>query len=370
MFLLAFLLGCDVVPRRIEEPSEVDKFLSMQNYASACVGLKNLDDDGLRTYTAQQLVPFDTRGDARRCLCDALYVADAHRADLAVALGVQNSKRDDLAKCFAPALSDPAVEDKDKVAEALGRIGAPAGFEALEAVVKSDADVATRAAAARSLKPSSAARHTLIEAVLNDPDPTVRAAAAEGLEGKTQDEVVSAIGKVLDDDTDNNVRAVALRSLMVAKAPGAMTKVCRTLMNDEDATMRVGAAKALHGTKSATGIACLKDRLLEKEENPAVRTAVMEALGASPSDKAADALCDLIHPVMKLYVTDKIAEETQGVDICTFQNNRDHERSYECVNRAYNKGGLSCYARNHLGRWVNDLGGKAHRPLCPGMTPN
>ncbi|MEZ4319632.1 MAG: HEAT repeat domain-containing protein [Myxococcota bacterium] len=370
MFLLALLLACQVVPRRIEEASEVDKFMSQQNYASACVGLLNLDDDGLRTYTAQQLVPLETTSVARRCLCDALYDADKHRADLAVALGLQNSKRDDLATCLAPAVSDPAVEERTKVAEALGRLGSAAGFEALEAVAKTDSDPAVRAAAARSLKPSTKARHTLIEVVLNDPDASVRAGAAEGLEGKTDDEVVSAIGKVLDDDPDNSVRAVALRSLMVAQAPGSMTKVCRTLMEDADATMRVGAANALKGTKRAAGIDCLKRRLLEYEENPAVRTAVMEALFASPSDKATDALCELIHPVLKLYVTDKIAEETQGVDIVAFQNNRDHERSWECVNAAWKRGGLSCYARNHLGRWVNDLGGKAHRPLCPGMVAN
>ncbi len=96
----------------------------------------------------------------------------------------------------------------------------------------------------------------------------------------------------------------------------------------------------------------------------------MESLGASPSDKAADALCELVHPVLKQYVTDKIAEDTQGVDIMTFQNNRDYERSYDCAMAARNKGGLSCYAKNHIGRWINDLGGKVHRPLCPGMEKN
>jgi len=370
MVLLALLLGCQVVPRRIEDTSEVDKFLSQQNFASACVGLENDDDPALRTYTAQQLERFEMKAVPRKCLCAGLYDAEEHEADLPIAMGLQNTKRDDLAKCLAPALTDPEVLNPDAVAVALGAIGAPAGFEALEAVVSSDAAPEVRAAAARALKPSSRARHTLIEAVLGDPDPTVRAAAAEGLEGKAQKEVVAAIGKVLDEDTDNEVRAVALRSLMVAKAPGALKKVCRTLMEDEDATMREGAARALHGTKRAAGIECLKRRLLDNEPIPTVRTAVMESLGASPSDKAADALCDLIHPMMKLYVTDKIAEETQGVDIVKFQNNRDYERSWECVEKARKRGGLSCYARNHLGRWNNDLGGKASRPWCPGMVRN
>lgn len=366
--VLLALTGCDVVPRHVEDVAEVDAFLSRGAYASACVALENRDDPGLRTYTAQQLVVHELESVPRRCLCAALYDAEKHTADLAVALGVENSRRDDLARCLAPAVRDPAVEDRGKVAEALGRIGAREGFVALQTGLASDADPVVRAASASALRTSPGAKAALITALEKDVDPRVRAAAARALTGREDGAVADAIGRALKTETVSEVRAAALGALMSSKAPGAQTTVCRILMDDPDPVMRLGAVQAFHGSREKGAIACLSRRLTTEEENPAVREAVMAALGASPADAAADALCELIHPVMKLYVTDTIAEETAGVDIVKAQNDRDWERSYDCVQKAIQKGGLSCYARNHLGRWFADLGGKgASRPLCPGM---
>ncbi len=371
--VLVGLSGCEVPPRHIEETHEVDKYLSQQAFKSACVGLENDDYAELRTYTARQLVEYEMEGVPRACLCDALYDADAHEVDLAVAAGVSGTNRPDLARCLAPAITDPQVAERGRVAEALGAIGAREGFEAIEKIVATDPDPAIRAAAASALKPSKmkSTRTILVSVMKTDDEPSVRAAAASALAGETDRKVVAAIGHILEGDGEPEVRAAALQSLMASKAPGSLKLACRTLMGDDDATMRAGAAKALHGTGRAAGVDCLRRSLLDGEDNPAVRTAVMDALAASPSEDAEDALCDLIHPFLKRYVKDSIAEETPGVDIIAHQNDRDHERSWECVSKAWaRRGSLSCYGKNHLGKWVEILGGKAHRPLCPGMTPN
>jgi HEAT repeat protein len=367
MFVLLALVACEVPPRRVQDVEEVDAFLSQKRYGSVCVALKNRDDEGLRTYAAQQLAPFELESVPRKCLCEALYDPDTHRADLAVARGVAASRREDLARCLAPAASDPAVEERTEVVEALGRIDARDGHLALEKVLSADPDPLVRAAAARALRHSTR-KSPLAAALAGDADPRVRAASALALEGTTDAAALAAVGKALAEDADNTVRAAALKALVVAEAPGAQTTVCKALMEDADPVMRLGAAQAFHGSKRQGAIDCLARRLTTPEDNPAVRSAVMDALGASPSKGAADALCELIHPVMRLYVTDAIADETAGVDIVKHQNDRDWERSYECVQKAIQKGGLSCYARNHLGSWFEQLGGKASVPLCPGMS--
>jgi hypothetical protein len=126
----------------------------------------------------------------------------------------------------------------------------------------------------------------------------------------------------------------------------------------------------MHASKRKRSIQCLKKRLLEEEPSGAVREATLAALGASPSDHAAEVLCDAIGPFLRLHVRDQIADRIPGANIIEVQNNRDFERSYECVGKALRQGGYSCYARNHLGHWYKRLGGKASTPWCPGMPRN
>ena len=142
---------------------------------------------------------------------------------------------------------------------------------------------------------------------------------------------------------------------------------CKMMMEDPDERVRDQAVRAFHGTKRASAIRCLEKRIMTREESSMVRDSLFKALGASPSDKAALVLCDAIGPVMQMYVTEKLQDHTPGTNIIETQNNRDWERSYDCVSKALRRGGYSCYARNHLGHWMNTLGGKASTPRCPGM---
>jgi HEAT repeat protein len=364
MWWLLALMACEVVPRHVQETSEVDAFLVRGAYGSACVALDNEADDGLRTYAASELHKVADRV-ADQCLCAAVYRPERHRADFAVLKGLVDTQRDDLAVCAAAGLADTEVPDRDELARAIGNMDARKGYAALADVAANNPELDVRLAAIKAMKRASGERTALL-ALLDDDVPAIRAAAAVALTGRTHRTVEEAARRLLEDEAVE-VRAAALGLLVGADPRGSQRAVCAMLMGDADATMRIGAARAFHGSEERGAIDCLERRLTTTEENPAVRDAVMDALKASPSDRAAKALCDVIGPMMKLYVKDRIAEETEGVAIVQRQNDRDWDNSFACVEKALKSGGLSCYARNHLGKWMNDLGGKASRPWCPGM---
>jgi hypothetical protein len=143
--------------------------------------------------------------------------------------------------------------------------------------------------------------------------------------------------------------------------------VCKAMMDDPDERVRDQAVRSFRGSKRSVAIQCLKKRLYTKEESAVVRASNLDALYRSPSDEAALVLCHAIGPFLRMYVVNGIADSLPAVNIIENQNNRDFERSYECVQKAIRQGGYSCYARNHLGQWMNELGGKASTPWCPGM---
>ncbi len=367
---LVVLTACEIPPRFVQTSAEVDALVLQKRYRSACVGLEAADET-VREHTAHALEDLPHISLVNDCLCTALYDAEAHEADAAVARGLASSGRDDLAECLAPALDDPAITGADRAAvvASLGGLEAAGAYSAIEGLLK-DPDPAVRANAAAALRPSKGAVEALIDALATDSDPTVRAAAARALEGKRSDNVVSALVRAVREDTDGSVRGDALTSAVASKAPSANDLVCRAMMEDTDERVRLAAVKVFHGTKSRAALKCLDKRMATEEESGAVRQALLDAVKASPSDDAAEMLCRHIHPWARLYIKDKVAPDIEGHNIARAQNDRDWERSYECVQAALNKGGLSCYARNYLGKWMNELGGKASTPWCPGMVKN
>ncbi|MBW1877220.1 MAG: HEAT repeat domain-containing protein [Deltaproteobacteria bacterium] len=365
LLLLVLVGGCEIPPRYIESSKSVDHYLVRRQFRSACVGLQ-MDDPDLRQYAARKLAEFPEEEEANTCLCEALYRPGAF--DVAVASGLAATRRDDLAGCLAPALLDSEIEDRVALVRSLAGIAASTGYAALADTAKGDADPAVRAAATTRIRPADAHVPVVIGLLGEDRDPAVRAAAAEALKGRDSPEVVAALVRAVQEDVDGGVRAAALGGMAKLGHPETLEAACQALMTDPDARMREAAAKAFHGTRRPEAIACLRERLLTHEESGAVRVATVAALGASPRDEAADVLCEAIGPVLRLYVTAEIpAQDIPGADIAKAQNDRDWERSKPCVQRALQQGGYSCYARNYLGFWYRELGGKASMPWCPGM---
>lgn len=360
---LTTMLACQ--PRFLETSAEVDAFLSRMDYAAACVGLAS-NDESLREYTAKKLAEYPAEQVASDCLCAALYDAEAGAWDPVTARGVRATKRDDLAACLEPAVSDDRVEDKKSLLVALGAIAAPAGYETLATMAKAT-DVTVRAAAVSGLQTSAEHGELLRDIARSDADADVRGAAVQGLKGRTGAESRDVLVAVVKAEDDALVRLKAVEILADRRDRTVDRVLCDAMLEDTSSSVRAAAVEAFRGDKKADNISCLRKRLLTLEDDSEVRKATMGVLASSPSKGAADALCDGIGPFLRMYVKDKIYHEYDGVDIVTHQNNRDYERSYECVTKAMRQGGYSCFARHHLGQWVNTLGGSTSLPLCPGM---
>ena len=368
---LVAMTACEVPPRFVKNAAEVDSFILQKRYRSACVGLDS-EDVKLREYTATKLVEAAHVKVANECLCASLYDADAHEVDVAIARGLEHSERDDLAACLAPALTDDQIagDERAKVVYALGAMEASGAYEAIRSLLD-DSEPAVRARAAEALAPSREAQDKLVEVLTSDASADVRAAAARALDGRKADSVRVALTKAATDDVDGVVRGAALTSAVhIEKGPTIDKMVCTAMMTDEDEAVRLAAVKVWHGSKRRSALKCLDERMTTEESSGAVRQAILDAVKASPSKEAADMLCRHINAWSRLYIKDKVAPDIEGHNIARAQNDRDFERSYECVQKALRKGGLSCYARNYLGKWMNDLGGKAPTPWCPGMVKN
>ena len=368
--LLGLLGGCEIPPRYVEESAQVDAFLARSSYRSACVGLKAQDAD-VRTYAASRLAEYAQVKVVNDCLCAAVYDAETGVVGQNVLEGLAGSRRDDLADCVLPALEDSRVSDEDRTAlvRGLGALQAKGSYQALGTLVKAGKDPAVRAEAAKALRGSSTAVEILAGALTTDDDASVRAAAAAGLGGRRDDVAQDALRDAITTDADASVRAAAVEGLTHTSAQNDKA-LCAALGSDGDEGVRAAVVRNWKGTKRKRALECVEEHMKRVEASGAVRGAVLETLAASPSDYAADLLCRHIPTWVRHYIVDQIHVDVTGADIVKAQNDRDFERSYECVQRALRKGGYSCYGKNYLGHWMRELGGSAPTPWCPGMVRN
>ena len=289
---LMALTACEIPPRFVEESAQVDAFLARRAYRSACVGL-DAADAALREYSAKRLGEYPHVSIATDCVCAALYDAEAGTFDVAVATGLAGSHRDDLAECLAPGLSDARIagDDRAELVRVLGSMDAGGAYGALEALVRDDPLPAVRAMAAAAVRPSAAAAPTLLEALQQDEEAIVRAAAAAALQGRKGEAVVDAVTEAARSDPDGGVRGEALKAVVSLKIPQTDDMVCHAMLNDADERVRLAAVQAWKGTKRKRALDCIERRMKAFEPDGAVRAAVLETLGASPSDHAAQMLC-------------------------------------------------------------------------------
>ena len=382
LLILVLQGACD--PRFVDSSEQVDAFLAHNRLSAVCVALKNDRDDSLREYAAKKLAPNKDQQVATDCLCDAIYDAEFGTVDAAVARGIAGSNRGDLAQCLMPAL-DPSNDkmttasgtpesnapDRVLTVQLMAGIGGSEAYGAVAHLLKTSKSPDVRTAAVHGLqKERDSHEELLLDVLKSDIHAPARAAAAKVFERSKSEPVVAALLDRLANDEDGGVRAAALKSVVKLKLDTTDDMVCKAMMEDTDERVRDQAVRSFRGSKRSVAIQCLKRRLLTKEESAVVRASTLNALYRSPSDEAALVLCHSIGPFLRMYVKTGIADSLPAVNIIEQQNNRDFERSYECVQKAIRQGGYSCYARNHLGQWMNELGGKASTPWCPGMVKN
>ncbi len=353
--LLTLLLACD-----LPGPTYVDRKLVEDAYhrgdeATVCVGL-DMKEEKVRGYSAEIL---STWSEPSSCLCEKLNKAG--KWDAPVLKSLAKGEDDEHVGCAATLLDDPKVQDRGELVKLLVGIKVPQVEARLKEAAKSDSDVAVRAVAMSVLKPEKDPDAlALLTTSLTDANPVIRAAAAQSLTGtQAAKEALIAATK----DADGGVRGTAFASLRTIKDVDYASLACPALRTDPDPSVRAAVAGAMKGTSNDALLACLREHMLEKEDDALVRTAMLATLHSTSNPKAADMLCEAIPFWVHTYIGEDHPQREGPSDIIFAQNNRDMNRSYECVEKALKAGGYkTCEQKFYVNDWFHELGGKNSAP--------
>lgn len=365
--LLSLLLACEFTPSHVEA-ADIDDALSRKHYNTMCVGL-SMKDDAVRQYATERLravTEDEGIAIADACICEKI----AHPQfgwDSAIAIGLTGEKRDEPTSCFADLVADPALENRMEAITALARIPSPSARKAMAKIATSSGPTEQRTRAMESIGAMEDFREDILKVLSDDGDEEVRAAAASALSGAGKSSPVVRALKDAAEDESGKVRGAALVSLKRLTGSSADDALCEAMMKDESAEVRRAAVGAFQGTKRPSAIECLRERALAFEEDASVRETMLKVLKSSPHDDAAAILCDAIPFWLRSYVVEDLPDKLPGTDIIKAQNDRDWDRSLECVTKAYrSQGGYSCYARMYVGYWYGQFSGtEARIPECP-----
>jgi len=364
--LLSLLFSCDMTPNHVEA-SDIDDALSRKHYKTMCVGL-SMKDDSVRQYATERMRAItEAEGIAIADACICEHIAHPNFGwDASIAMGLTGEQRDESTACFATLVADPAQQNRMEAITALTRIPSPAARQTLADIAASSGPTDQRVRALESIGGMEIFRSSMLTVLSDDGDEAVRAATATALGGAGKSSpVVSALKEATQDDS-GVVRGAALVSLKRLTGSSADDALCEAMMKDDSAEVRRASVGAFQGTKRPSAIACLKERAMTFEEDASVRETMLKVLKSSPHDDAATILCDAIPFWLRSYVVEDLPEKLPGTDIIKAQNDRDWKRSYECVQKAYQRrGGYSCYGKMYVGYWFNELGGSGSIPECP-----
>ncbi|MFT5681773.1 MAG: hypothetical protein ACI8RZ_002685 [Myxococcota bacterium] len=349
------------------EASDIDDALSRKHYKTMCVGL-TMKDDSVRQYATERLRAItEAEGIAIADACICENVVDAQFDwDSSIALGLTGEQRDEPTACFASLAADPALQNRMEAITALARIPSPSARKALAGIAASSGPTDQRVRALESVGGMETFRDDMLKVLADDGDEVVRAATATALGGAGKSSPVVRALKDATKDESGVVRAAALVSLKRLIGSSADDALCEAMMKDDSAEVRRSSVGAFQGTRRPSAIACLKERAMTFEEDAAVRETMLKVLKSSPHDDASTILCEAIPFWLRSYVVEDLPDKLPGTDIIKAQNDRDWQKSYECVQSAYrSQRGYSCYARMYVGYWFNELGGSGSIPECP-----
>jgi hypothetical protein len=364
--LLSLLLACEMTPNHVEA-SDIDDALSRKHYKTMCVGL-SMKDDSVRQYATERMRAItEPEGIAIADACICEHIAHPQFGwDSAIATGLTGEQRDEPTACFASLVADPAQQNRMEAITALSRIPSPAARGALAAIAAASGPTEQRVRAIESVGAMEDFRDDMLKVLADDGDETIRAAVATALGGAGKSTPVISALKAATGDASGVVRGEALVALKRLTGSTADDALCEAMMKDDSADVRRAAVGAFQGTKRPSAIACLRERAMTFEEDASVRETMLKVLKSSPHDDAAAILCDAIPFWLRSYVVEDVPDKLPGTDIIKAQNDRDWQRSYECVQRAYqSRGGYSCYGKMYVGYWFNELGGSGSIPQCP-----
>lgn len=351
--LLTLLLACDPPAPAFVDKTMIEKAQIHGDLYIICAGL-TMKDDSTRGFAADTLLTIDP---VPSCLCE--HLERDGKWDLPVVRSLGKGTEDAQVGCATALLDKPGMEDRAGLVGQLARIKAPAVQARITEAAKSDTDATVRAAALAVLRPGKNPDDlALVKGALADPNPALRAAAATALVGV--DEATDAVA-ALAKDPDSGVRAAAI--LALRGTPRFAEVACPTLRTDTDPAVRASVAAGFEATKDEAALACLREHMLEKEDDAMVRTAMLGALRKTRAPAAAATLCDAIPFWVRTYIGEDKPEREGPADIIFAQNDRDFEKSWECVQKAVKAGGYkTCEQRFYVNDWFHELGGGNAKP--------
>lgn len=180
-------------------------------------------------------------------------------------------------------LAHPEGEVKAAAADALGRADADLTLDVLEAL---RARPEARLGVALAYGRLGISRCTPLIEMLRDPDPAVRAAAAEGT-GRCDIATVPELASILRAETDVAAARAMVRAIGQVGGEDAV-KVLAEVLDSGDAALRFDAVRALGCTASPDAYPHLLEAL--SDDDPGIRTIALSALGDLGDTRATEPL--------------------------------------------------------------------------------
>gem|GEM_PF-902521 len=362
------LMSCELTPSHVTG-ADIDDAFARRQYKTVCKGLDMADDD-VRRYATTRL---EEIGDemAVECVCENTTQTEVDGTvnwDKAILKGLTGSENAEMLACFTALLDDARITNERPALVTALALGRADGIKARIAVAaESDGDIATRVSALKALTGSRDEAHIALfmKVLSTESDASLKAAAVEAMSGNDDERVVTALTEAATVGDSGTLRSAALKAVKRSIGQAADTLLCDAMLKDEDAGVRSTAIGAYRGTKRKDALTCLRKRAFEKEEEGSVRQALLDVLKSSPTDEARAVLCDAIPFFLRSYVIDDVPDKIPGTNIVKAQNDVDWDNSYDCFQKAYKSNrGYSCYAKQHIGLWFREVGGKSYVPKC------
>lgn len=245
---------------------------------NALIEQLQVDPDGVAT-VGLEMIPPEVRTEAILHRLDQ--ASEDELAPLLILLPRLQSRR--AIEAVGELLVHPDGEVKAAAADVLGRADTAVALEVLESL-RSRPEARLGVALAYGRLGSS--RCTPLVQMLRDPDPAVRAAAAEGT-GRCDLATVPELSAILRDETDPTAARALVRALGQIGGDEAVSVIAGVL-DSGDAALRFDAVRAL----GCTGTTAAYSHLIEAlaDDDPGIRTIALSALGELGDARAAEPL--------------------------------------------------------------------------------
>ena len=132
MLFLLFTLACESDPGLVIQ-ADVELAVARKDFSVLCAGM-NMDDSDLRTYSTEQIRTFKDPK-VSECICKSIKSPDVGW-DSAVAAGLKDETRNEVARCFTSVIMDPKLPNREEAIVALSEVKAPIARTTIDKIAR------------------------------------------------------------------------------------------------------------------------------------------------------------------------------------------------------------------------------------------